>query len=103
MKVLNTNGQQVPIDDLVGAKMEATIKRYLRKYDSSRPPSIENSPDTAEEMFLIGRFNMRFLAMELGIFTRDEDKENFMQMSNSEQAEALIAAKRRWERDHGQI
>jgi len=76
------------------AKIEKAIERYLNRFDLNSPITLENSPDTVDDMFLVGRINRHLLARALCILTSGTYEQEFMQMSDMRQAEVLAVAKR---------
>ena len=52
--------------------------------------NLENAPNDYESMLKLGRFNLRLLAQELGVFATEKDKAAFMQLKNEEQATELL-------------
>jgi len=53
--------------------------------------NLENAPNDYDGMLKLGRFNLRLLAQELGVFATEKDKAAFMQLKNEEQATELLS------------
>lgn len=49
----------------------------------------QNAPRDPEELSKVGRFNLRYLAEQIGIFTDEASKGRFMNGSNKEMAQAI--------------
>lgn len=52
--------------------------------------TVATAPRDLEGLKKAGRFNLRVLAQELGIFNSETDKTSFMQASNDQQAETVL-------------
>jgi hypothetical protein len=52
---------------------------------------LETAPDNYEDMLKLGRFNLRLLAQELGVFASEKNKASFMQLKNEDQATELVS------------
>ena len=87
---------------LHGEEVEKTIERYLNRFDFNSPITLENSPTTVDDMFLVGRANRHLLARVLCILTSGLYEQEFMQMSDMRQAEVLSEAKRSYLQQRGE-
>lgn len=57
---------------------------------TSTQVTVETAPRDLEGLKKAGRFNLRVLAQELGLFEKEADKTAFMQASNDQQAETVL-------------
>lgn len=54
--------------------------------------SVETAPRDLELLKKVGRFNLRVLAQELGLFKSEESKQAFMQATNDQQSDTIYKA-----------